>query len=232
MGIGAAFVMPVTLSVITTVFPPEERGKAVGTWVGVAAGGGVLGLLASGVLLEWLSWPSVFGLNVVLAALALAGTLAVVPATRESRARRGSTRSARCSSAAGLAALVYGIIEGPERGWTATRVTLARARRRRRGASSRSSVWELRRREPMLDPRNFLRRGFGAGLALDHGAVLRRVRLPVPGAALPAARAGLLAAPARPRRCCRWPLLVIPLSRVSPLLAGTAAASGSPVPPG
>ena len=44
MGVGAAFVMPVTLSVITTVFPPEERGKAVGTWAGVAAGGGVLGL--------------------------------------------------------------------------------------------------------------------------------------------------------------------------------------------
>ena len=54
MGVGAAMIMPVTLSVITTVFPPEERGKAVGTWVGVAAGGGVLGLLASGVMLEWL----------------------------------------------------------------------------------------------------------------------------------------------------------------------------------
>src|SRR3954469_3917134 len=83
MGIAAACVMPVTLSVITSVFPPEERGKAVGTWVGVAAGGGVLGLIASGLLLQWLSWPSVFGLNVVLAALAFAGTLAVVPATRD-----------------------------------------------------------------------------------------------------------------------------------------------------
>src|SRR5215510_10738559 len=76
MGVAAALIMPVTLSVITTVFPPEERGKAVGTWVGVAAGGGVLGLLTSGVLLEWLAWPSVFGLNVVLATLALLGTIA------------------------------------------------------------------------------------------------------------------------------------------------------------
>ena len=58
MGVAAAFVMPVTLSVITTIFPPEERGKAVGTWVGVAAGGAVIGLLVSGVLLEWLSWPA------------------------------------------------------------------------------------------------------------------------------------------------------------------------------
>ena len=66
MGVGAAFVMPVTLSVITSIFPPEERGKAVGTWVGVAAGGGVLGLLTSGLLLEWFSWPSIFVLNVVM----------------------------------------------------------------------------------------------------------------------------------------------------------------------
>src|SRR6188768_316237 len=85
MGVGAAMIMPVTLSVITTVFPPEERGKAVGTWVGVAAGGG---LLASGVLLEWLPWQSIFVLNVVLATVALAGTLAIVPATRESRPPR------------------------------------------------------------------------------------------------------------------------------------------------
>ena len=116
MGVGAAFVMPVTLSVITTIFPPEERGKAVGTWVGVAAGGGVLGLLVSGVLLEWLSWPAIFGLNVVLATLALAGTLAVVPATREARPPRLDPIGTLLSVVA-LAALVFGIIEGAERGW-------------------------------------------------------------------------------------------------------------------
>ena len=59
MGVAAALIMPVTLSVITTIFPPEERGKAVGTWVGVAAGGGVLGLLTSGVLLHFFSWQSI-----------------------------------------------------------------------------------------------------------------------------------------------------------------------------
>src|SRR3954468_5345187 len=88
MGVGAAFIMPVTLSVITTVFPPEERGKAVGTWVGVAAGGGVLGLLASGLLLEFFAWQSIFALNVVLATAALVGTLAIVPSTRQTAAVR------------------------------------------------------------------------------------------------------------------------------------------------
>ena len=96
LGVAAALIMPVTLSVITTVFPPEERGKAVGTWVGVAAGGGVIGLLTSGVLLHFFSWQSIFALNVVLATLALSGTLASSP-QREKRGRRGSTRSARSS---------------------------------------------------------------------------------------------------------------------------------------
>jgi len=117
MGVGAAFVMPVTLSVITTVFPPEERGKAVGTWVGVAAGGGVLGLLTSGLLLQWLPWQSIFGLNVVLAAIALLGTVAIVPATRASRPPRLDPIGTVISAGA-LAALVFGIIEGPERGWS------------------------------------------------------------------------------------------------------------------
>src|SRR5262249_26427570 len=88
MGVSAAMIMPVTLSVITTIFPPEERGRAVGTWVGVAAGGGVVGMLASGILLHFFSWPSIFALNVALAAIALVATLAIVPATRESRAPR------------------------------------------------------------------------------------------------------------------------------------------------
>src|SRR5215213_3104838 len=75
MGVGAALVMSVTLSVITTSFPEEERGRAVGLWVGVAGGGAVLGLLGSGLLLEWFAWSSFFLLNVALAVVAVLGTL-------------------------------------------------------------------------------------------------------------------------------------------------------------
>ena len=67
MGVGAALVMPTTLSIITTSFPPEERAQAVGVWVGVVGGGAVIGLLGSGLLLEFFSWSSFFALNVVLA---------------------------------------------------------------------------------------------------------------------------------------------------------------------
>ena len=197
----AAFVMPVTLSVITTIFPPEERGKAVGTWVGVAAGGGVLGLFASGLLLEWLAWPSIFGLNVVLAALALVGTLAIVPATRESRPPR-STRSARCSRSVALAALVFGIIEGPERGWSDPR-------RSPRSPPAAAGIvlfvlWELRR--PRADARP-------AELPPPRASVPARSRSPSsssPPSASSSSPSRISSSsratrPCRPPwRCCRW----------------------------
>jgi len=71
MGLGAAGIMPTTLSVITTSFPEEERPRAIGVWVGVAGGGAVLGLFASGLLLEYFEWQSFFALNVALALIAL-----------------------------------------------------------------------------------------------------------------------------------------------------------------
>ena len=79
IGIGAALVMPATLSTITSTFPDSKRTRAVSIWAAVAGGAAVLGLLASGALLTSFSWRSIFALKVVLAALALAGTLRFVP---------------------------------------------------------------------------------------------------------------------------------------------------------
>jgi EmrB/QacA subfamily drug resistance transporter len=215
MGIAAACVMPVTLSVITTVFPPEERGKAVGTWVGVAAGGGVLGLVTSGVLLEWLSWPSVFGLNVVMATLALLGTIAVVPATREATPPRLDPVGTVLSVGA-LAAFVYGIIEAPERGWTSA-TTIATVGAGVLGLIA-FVVWELRRTSPMLDPRNFLRRGFGAGslsITVQFFAAFGFLFLALPYLQLVQGLSPLRAAGA----LLPMALVVMPLSRVAPVLA-------------
>jgi len=215
MGAGAAFIMPVTLSVITTVFPPEERGKAVGTWVGIAAGGAVIGLVASGLLLQWLSWPSIFALNVVLAAAALVGTLAVVPATRESVPPRLDPVGTLVS-VTGLAALVFGIIEGPERGWSdpITAVALATGLL----GLVLFVVWELLREAPMLDPRNFLRRGFGAGslsVTVQFFAAFGFLFLALPYLQLVLGYSPLHAAAA----LLPMALVVIPLSRVSPAIA-------------
>jgi len=64
MGIGAAFIMPSTLSVITASFPPEDRSRAVGVWVGVAGGGAFIGLFGSAFLMRYYSWHSFFAMNI------------------------------------------------------------------------------------------------------------------------------------------------------------------------
>jgi EmrB/QacA subfamily drug resistance transporter len=160
MGVGAALVMPTTLSIITTSFPPEEKAQAVGVWVGMAGGGAVIGLLGSGVLLEFFDWSSFFALNVALAVLALAGTLAVVPTSRDPHAARLDAGGALLSLV-GISALVFGIIEGPVHGWTDPLVIAGIAG----GIAALAAfvVWELRMDQPMLDPRLFRLRGFGTG---------------------------------------------------------------------
>ncbi|MFE4968432.1 MFS transporter [Streptomyces sp. NPDC056660] len=60
MGLGAAMIMPGTLSTLTAAFPPDQRAKGVATWSGFAAAGAIIGMLAAGTLLEWYSWRSIF----------------------------------------------------------------------------------------------------------------------------------------------------------------------------
>ncbi|MFE1437439.1 MFS transporter [Streptomyces sp. NPDC058739] len=160
-GIGAALVMPTTLSIITSSFPAAERTKAVGAWIGVAGAGAVFGLLTSGLLLEWFSWPSIFVFGGVLAVLTLVAAVAVIPDTRESGAPRVDAISGLLSSL-GLAGIVYGTIEGPHRGWTDTVTLTAFAAGALCGALW--LAWSLRTTDPMLDPRLFRLRGFATGV--------------------------------------------------------------------
>jgi EmrB/QacA subfamily drug resistance transporter len=160
IGVGAALVMPTTLSIITNIFPPEERGRAVGIWAGVAGAGAIIGLLLSGTILEWFSWPAVFAINVTLAGLAFAATIPIVPTSRSPRRVRLDPVGALLSSL-GLFGLVFAIIQAPQHGWLDP-VTVTAF-----GAGALLLVafvlFELARREPMLDPRLFARRGFGIG---------------------------------------------------------------------
>ena len=162
MGVGAAFVMPATLSVITTSFPEDERGQAVGVWIGLAGAGAVIGLFASGLLLEWFSWNSFFVLNVALAVAALVGVTLAVPNSRDPSSPPFDLVGSLLALG-GVAALVFGIIEGPNLGWDDPLVLA--------GLILGPILvvlfvlWELRRPVPMLDPRLFLLRGFGAGSA-------------------------------------------------------------------
>lgn len=159
MGIGAAFIMPSTLSVITTSFPPEKRGKAIGVWVGVAGGGAVLGLFATAFLMEYFAWNSFFALNVCLAILSILGTL-LVPDSKDADAHKIDLFGGLLSIL-GVGGVVFGIIEGPERGWDSVESVSGLT------VGSLALVifvlWELRVEHPLLDPRLFKLRGFSSG---------------------------------------------------------------------
>lgn len=160
LGVGAALVMPATLSTITATFPPDKRVRAVGTWAGVSGASAMLGLLACGLLLEVWSWRSVFAFNLTMGIVALMLTLRFVPESADPTAPRVDLIGALLS-VLGLGLLVYSIIEAPTEGWTATR-TMA-------GMIGGLVVlaafvgWELTDPEPLLDPRLFKHRGFSAG---------------------------------------------------------------------
>jgi EmrB/QacA subfamily drug resistance transporter len=160
LGLGAALVMPATLSTITGTFPGEQRTRAVSVWAAVAGGAAVLGILSSGILLQVWSWPSVFGLNVVLAAAAIAGTIRFVPESADPQAPRIDITGA-ILAVIGMVALVHSIIEAPGQGWTSvpTLAGLAIAVATLAGFVA----WERTRRFPLLDPRVFARGGLAAG---------------------------------------------------------------------
>jgi EmrB/QacA subfamily drug resistance transporter len=111
MGVGGAAVQPATLAVITNVFPPAERGRAIGVWAGTAGLAVAGGPLAGGAVLEHFWWGAVFLIGVPVAALALAGVLAVVPESKDPEPGRLDVPGVLLSIVA-LAGLVYGIIHG------------------------------------------------------------------------------------------------------------------------
>jgi EmrB/QacA subfamily drug resistance transporter len=160
LGLGAALVMPATLSTITSTFPAAERTRAVSVWAAVAGGAAILGLLSSGLLLAAFSWRSIFGLNVVLALLALAGTVRFVPESADPDAPRLDLVGA-IVAVLGLVALVFSVIEAPTYGWLATRtvVGLVLALVFFIGFVG----WELRQNAPLLNPRIFRQRSLSAG---------------------------------------------------------------------
>lgn len=161
-GVGAAAIMPGTLSTITSVFPAEERARAVGVWAGFAGGGGVLGILGAGALLEHFSWSSVFLVTTALAAIAFFVTLVSVPNTQDP-AHANLDPFGSLLSLAGIGALVLGVIEGPERGWTS--VPTVSALVVALVALVLFVLWEGRTPRPLLDPRLFAERGFATGTA-------------------------------------------------------------------
>jgi len=147
MGIGGAFIMPATLSIITNVFPPQERGRAIGVWAGVA-GLAILGPLAGGFLVEHYYWGSIFIVNLPIVVFGLIAGVFLIPTSKDPAAPRLDPVGA-VLSIFGLTALLYGIIEAPEQGWTHGTILLAFAF----GSLLLAGffAWEAHSEHPMLD---------------------------------------------------------------------------------
>jgi EmrB/QacA subfamily drug resistance transporter len=162
MGIGAALIMPSTLSILTNVFPPHERAKAIAIWAGLAGTGAAIGPVASGFLLEHFWWGSVFLVNVPLVLAAIVGGRFLVPSSKNPNVEPLDPVGAGLSMV-GLCAVLYGIIEGPTYGWTDP-TTLG-------SILSGLAVllvfgfWELRTAHPMLDLRLFRNPTFSSATA-------------------------------------------------------------------
>jgi EmrB/QacA subfamily drug resistance transporter len=118
-GLGAALVSPAALSIITTTFREgAERTKAMGVWAAIAVGGGAVGLVLGGVLVETLSWPWIFFVNVPVGIAVFAASMRHVPESRDEHAHKSFDLAGAVTVTAGLIALVYGIVKAQEKGWT------------------------------------------------------------------------------------------------------------------
>lgn len=163
MGIGAAAIMPSTLSILTNVFPaPDERSRAIGIWSGTTGLGVAIGPVVGGWLLSRFWWGSVFLVNVPICLLGLVAVLAIVPNSRD-RAAKAPDLPGAALSTVGVAALLWGIIDAPTRGWTSPLVVGALC------AGLAFLVlfvaWERRTSHPMLELSFFASRRFSAAVA-------------------------------------------------------------------
>ncbi len=160
MGVGAAFIMPSTLSILVNVFGPDERTKAIAIWAGVTGAAGALGPVASGFLLGHFWYGSVFLVNVPIVILALVSGWYLLPKSKDPQQGKLDPFGA-VLSIIGIGSLVFGLIEAPEKGWTSPLTLSAFAV----GTIALAVFvwWELRSDEPMLDIRYFKNPAFSTG---------------------------------------------------------------------
>jgi EmrB/QacA subfamily drug resistance transporter len=161
MGVGASLIMPSTLSILINVFPANERPKAIAIWASVTGAGGSLGPLVSGALLAHFWWGSVFLVNVPLVVGAIVVGVFLMPRSRDPHKAPLDPLGAVLSTI-GIVAIVYALIEAPEKGWAGTQTIV----------SALFGVlfliafvaWERHVDEPMLDMAYFKVRAFSTGV--------------------------------------------------------------------
>ncbi|MEE2033543.1 MFS transporter [Rhodococcus chondri] len=157
MGVGAAVIMPATLSLLVAMFPAHERARAISVWAATAGLGIASGPLLAGRLLESHAWGSTFLINVPIAAFAAVASLALVPASKAAGLDRVDWIGGVLSVVT-VGGLVYAIIEGAHFGWSAAASGAAAIAAL---AAAAFVVWELRHPQPLLNLRRVADRSVG-----------------------------------------------------------------------
>ena len=117
-GLGAAFISPAALAIISTTFKEgADRAKALGVWAAIAIGGSAVGLVLGGALTQTLSWPWIFFINVPVGVAVFLFSLRLVPESKDEAAHRSFDVAGAVSVTGGLMALVYAIVQAQRDGW-------------------------------------------------------------------------------------------------------------------
>nr|WP_207784944.1 MFS transporter [Flavobacterium sp. HTF] len=159
-GVGAALIMPVTLAVITSGFPVEERSNAIGIWTGVAGGGGILGMYLSALLVDFASWRLLFLLPVVLGVVSIILTSFYLPNSKEKYNHRYDITGALLSVIS-IFSFIYALHEVPSKGWSEPLLLIMLFV----GFTSLVGFvfWEMRHPLPLLDIRLFRKQSLSSG---------------------------------------------------------------------
>src|SRR6266566_3229565 len=148
-GIGAALMNPATLSIITATFPPRQRGMAIGIWAGVSAMALAIGPLVGGLLTEKVNWSWIFFINLPVGLFGIVVARWAIDESRDTSHEQRLDIPGLASSAVGLFALTYALIEANTYGWTSTRILVLFAFAAL--ALTTFVLLELHQRVPMLD---------------------------------------------------------------------------------
>ncbi len=157
-GLGAALMNPSTLSIITVTFPPRQRGTAIGIWAGISALALAIGPLVGGLITERVNWNWIFFINIPVGVIAVAAAFAFIEESRDTSAEQRPDVGGLLTSALGLFALTYALIEANTDGWGSARIIAAFAVAA--GSLVAFVMLEARQRLPMLDLSLFRNRTF------------------------------------------------------------------------
>lgn len=161
MGAGGAMMLPATLAIITNVFPQNERGKAIGVWAGLNGIGIALGPIIGGLIIANLNWNWIFLVNIPVAVVALAAGWFLIPDSRDPNPKKLDIPGTILSAAA-LALLVFGLIQGSDWGWTDAGILASLG-----GAIVLGFIfflWERKTDSPMMEMSFFKNARFSAGV--------------------------------------------------------------------